>query len=249
MAEPSSEATSLIPYRPHSWGKMTVIKRYDKLPVSHLEWQRFLPQNVVISPFVKWRTESNHYGKSTLNIHCRDWCWSSNTLATWCEELTRWKRPWCWERLKAGEGGNRGWDCWMASLTQWTWVWVSSRRLWRTGKTGKLQSMGSQRVGHDSVTEQQLNKNDGISNYHILNAMSQALGAPKSCDEDFIIINFTMSLLETKASQPLNSKPSQQDCWFSTLNSHRIHPISFSKYKILSSTLRHLESFTIRWVQ
>ena len=93
------------------------------------------------------------------------------------------------------------------------------------------------------------NKNDGISNYHILNAMSQALGAPKSCDEDFIIINFTMSLLETKASQPLNSKPSQQDCWFSTLNSHRIHPISFSKYKILSSTLRHLESFTIRWVQ
>ena len=57
------------------------------------------------------------------------WCWSwnSNTLATWCEEPTHWKRPWCWERLKAGgEGDNRGWDGWMASLTQWTWVWVSS---------------------------------------------------------------------------------------------------------------------------
>ena len=57
-------------------------------------------------------------------------CWSSNTLATWCEELTHWKRPWCWERLKAGgEGGNRGW---IASLTQWTWVWASSGIWWRT---------------------------------------------------------------------------------------------------------------------
>ena len=55
------------------------------------------------------------------------WRWSSNTLATWCKEPTYWKRPWCWERLRAGgAGGNRGWDGWMASLTQWTWVWVSS---------------------------------------------------------------------------------------------------------------------------
>ena len=67
--------------------------------------------------------------KSVLNIHWKDWCWSwnSNTLATWCKELTHWKRPWCWERLKAGvEGLNRGWDSWMASLTRWTWVWASS---------------------------------------------------------------------------------------------------------------------------
>ena len=68
------------------------------------------------------------------------------------------------------------------------------------------------RVGHDLVTEQQSNKNDGINNYHILNAMSQALGAPNSYHEDFIITNFTMSLLETKASQPQNFKPSQQGC-------------------------------------
>ena len=48
-------------------------------------------------------------------------------FGTWCEELTPWKRPWCWERLKAGEeGDNRVWDGWMASLTQWTWVWVNS---------------------------------------------------------------------------------------------------------------------------
>ena len=49
--------------------------------------------------------------------------WNSNTLATWCEELTHWKRPWCLERLKVGgEGDDRGWDGWMASPTQWTWV-------------------------------------------------------------------------------------------------------------------------------
>ena len=69
--------------------------------------------------------------KSVLNVHWKDWCWSwnSNTLATWCEELTHWKRPWCWERLKAGgEGDDRGWDGWMASLTQWTWVLANSGR-------------------------------------------------------------------------------------------------------------------------
>ena len=76
------------------------------------------------------------------------WNWSSNTLATWCEELTHLKRPWCWERLKVGdEGDNGAWDGWMASPTQWTWVWASSRRWWRTGKPGMLQSTGSQRVG------------------------------------------------------------------------------------------------------
>ena len=65
-------------------------------------------------------------------------------LVTWCEEPTHWKRPWCWENLRAGgEGDDRGWDGWMASLIQWTWVWASSRRWWRTGKH-TLQSMGSQ---------------------------------------------------------------------------------------------------------
>ena len=68
-----------------------------------------------------------------------------NTLATWCKELIHWKRPWCWERLKAGgEGDDRGWDGWMASPTRWTWVWASSGSWWWTGKPGMLQSMGSQ---------------------------------------------------------------------------------------------------------
>ena len=72
---------------------------------------------------------------------------------TWCEELTHWKRPWCWKRLKSGgEGDNRGWDCWMASPTQWTRVWASSRSWWWTGRPGVLQSMGSQRVRHDWAT-------------------------------------------------------------------------------------------------
>ena len=70
------------------------------------------------------------------------------------DELTHLKRPWCWERLKAGrEGDDRGWDGWMASPIQWTWIWASSGS-WRwTGKPGVLQSLGSQRVGHNWVTE------------------------------------------------------------------------------------------------
>ena len=71
-------------------------------------------------------------------------------LATWCKELSHWKRPWCWERLKVGgEGDDRGWDSWMESLTQWTWVWASSRSWWWTGRPGVLQSMGSKRVRHE----------------------------------------------------------------------------------------------------
>ena len=71
-----------------------------------------------------------------------------------CEELTHWKRLWCWKGLGAGgKGDDRGWDGWMASLTQWTWVWVNSGSWWWTGRPGMLQFMGSQRVGHDWATE------------------------------------------------------------------------------------------------
>ena len=76
------------------------------------------------------------------------------TLATWCEELTRWKRPWCWEGLgTGGEGDDRGRDGWMASPIQWTWVWVNSESWWWTGRPGVLRFMGSQRVRHDWATE------------------------------------------------------------------------------------------------
>ena len=75
-------------------------------------------------------------------------------LANWCEELTHWRRPWCWERFKTGEEvHDRGLHGWMASLTRWTWVWVNSRSWWWTGKPGMMLSMGLQRVGYDWMTE------------------------------------------------------------------------------------------------
>ena len=75
-------------------------------------------------------------------------------LAIWCEKLTPWKRPWCWKRLQEGaEGDDRGWAGWMASPTQWMWVWVSSRSWLWTGKPGMLQSMGLQRTRHDWTAE------------------------------------------------------------------------------------------------
>ena len=93
-----------------------------------------------------------HPKRPILGVHWKDWCWSwnSNTLATWWKKLTHWKRPWCWERLRAGgEGDNTGWDDWMASVIRWTWVWVSSWSWWWTGKPGVVQSMESLRVRHD----------------------------------------------------------------------------------------------------
>ena len=67
------------------------------------------------------------------------------SMATSCEELTHWQRPWCWEGLWAGgEGDNRGWDGWMASLTWWSWVWVNFRGWWWTGRPGLPWFMGTQ---------------------------------------------------------------------------------------------------------
>ena len=81
-----------------------------------------------------------------------------------CKEMTHLKRPWCWERLRAGgEGDDRGWDGWMASLTQWTWVWVNSGSWWWIGRPGMLWFVGSQRVGHDWATELNWCANKSIS--------------------------------------------------------------------------------------
>ena len=103
---------------------------------------------------VPWTARRSN--QSILKEISLEWCWSwkSNILATWCEELTHLKRSWCWERLKAGgEGDNKRWDGWMASPTQWTWVWVNFRSWWWTGRPGMLWFMGSQRVRHDWATE------------------------------------------------------------------------------------------------
>ena len=106
---------------------------------------------------VPWTARrSNQSILKEISVHWKDWCWSwnSNILATWCKELIHLKRPWCWERLSAGgEGDDRGWDGWMASSTQWTWIWVISGSWWWTGRPGMLRFIGSQRVRHDWATE------------------------------------------------------------------------------------------------
>ena len=107
-------------------------------------------------PWTARRSNQSILKEISLDILWMDWCWSwnSNTLATWCEELTHLTRPWCWERLMVGgEGDNRGWDGLMTSPTQWTWSLVDSRSWWWTGRPVVLQFMGSQRVIHDWATE------------------------------------------------------------------------------------------------
>ena len=121
-------------------------------------WRRLLRV-----PWTAWRSNQPIPRKSVLNILFKDWCWSwsSNTLATWCEELTPWKRPWCWARLRAaGEGDYRGWDGWIVHHLDGQ-VWVSSKSWWWTGKPAVLWSMGLQRVRHDWATE--LNSTGGIT--------------------------------------------------------------------------------------
>ena len=81
-------------------------------------WRRLLRV-----PWTARRSNQSILKEISPGCHWKDWCWSwnSNTFAIWCEELTHLKRPQCWERLRAGgEGDNKGWDGWMASLTQWT---------------------------------------------------------------------------------------------------------------------------------
>ena len=101
-------------------------------------WRRLLKV-----PWTERRSNQSILKEISPEYSLEGWCWSwsSNTLATWYEEPTHWKIPWCWERLKAGgEGDSRGWDGWMASPTRLTWVWASSRNWWWTGKPGMSQS-------------------------------------------------------------------------------------------------------------
>ena len=123
------------------------VKKAERRRIDAFElwcWRRLLR--------VPWTARrSNHSilkgGCSVLGVHWKVWCWSwnSSTLASWCKELTHLQRPWRWEGLGAGgEGDDRGWDGWMASLTQWTWVWVNSGSWWWTGRPGMLQTIGSQ---------------------------------------------------------------------------------------------------------
>ena len=114
-------------------------------------WRRLLRV-----PWAAGRSNQSILREISPGCWLKYWCWgwNSNSLATLCEELTHWKRLWCWEGLGAGgEGDDRGWDGWMASPTRWTWVWINSWSWWWTGRPGVLQFMGSQRVRQNWVTE------------------------------------------------------------------------------------------------
>ena len=113
---------------------------------------------------LQWDPTSPFWRRSVLGVHWKDWCWSwnSNTLATSSEELTHWKRPWCWKGLGAGgKGDDRGWVGWMAAPTQWTWVWVNSGSWWWTGRPGVLLFMALQK----SDTTEQLNWTEGVKSH------------------------------------------------------------------------------------
>ena len=125
----------VVMYGCESW----TIKKAEHQRIDAFElwcWRRLLRV-----PWTARRSNQSILKEMNPEYYWKGWCWSwnFNTLATWCEGLTHRERLWCWERLKLeGEGDDRGWDGWMASLTLWTWVWVSSRSWWWTGKPGVL---------------------------------------------------------------------------------------------------------------
>ena len=109
----------VVMYGCESW----TIKKVECRGIDAFElwcWRRLLRV-----PWFARRSNQSILKGSALGVHWKDWCWSwnSNTLATWCKGQTHLKRPWCWEGLEVGgEGDDRGWDGWMASLTQQTWI-------------------------------------------------------------------------------------------------------------------------------
>ena len=110
----------VVMYGCESW----TVKKAQRQRIDAFElwcWRRLLRV-----PWTARRSKQSILKRSVQNILWKDWCWcwNSSTLSTSCEELSHWKRSWCWEGLRArGEGDNRGWEGWMASLTWWTWVW------------------------------------------------------------------------------------------------------------------------------
>ena len=143
---------------------------------------------------------SPSWRKSVLNIHWKDWCWSwhSDTLATSYEELTQWKRPWPWERLKVGgEGDDRGWDGGMASLIQWKWIWVNSRSWWWTGRPSMLPPWWHKELDMTEWLNWYVLNNDGwiislpwLSTLHIFLASSSVHGILQARILEWVAIPF-----------------------------------------------------------
>ena len=143
-------AFPLVMYGCESW----TIKKAERWRIDAFElwcWRRLLRV-----PWTARRSNQSILKEISPEYSWKDWSWSwnSNTLATWCEELTHLKRPWCWERLKVeGEGDDRGWDGWMASPTQRIWVWVNSGVGYGQGGLVCCSPRGRKRVRHDWATE------------------------------------------------------------------------------------------------
>ena len=152
---PSSQGYGFSMYGCESW----TIKKAECWRIDAFElwcWRRLLR--------VPWTARrANQYILKEISLEYSSeglmfWSWNSNTLAIWYKELTHLKRPWCWARLKVGrEWDDKGWDGWMASPIQWTWVWVNSRSWWWIGRPGMLQSLGSQRVDTTELNWTELN--------------------------------------------------------------------------------------------
>ena len=135
------------------WCEIWTIKKAECRRINTFElwcWRRLLRV-----PWTVSRLNQSILKEVNHEYSWKDWCcsWSSNTMFT---ETTHWKRPWCWERLKAeGEDSNRGWDGWNASPIQWTWTWANSGRWWGKVKPDMLQYMRLQRVKHNLATDYQ----------------------------------------------------------------------------------------------
>ena len=141
----------VVTYNCESW----TIQKADWWRIDAFElwcWRRFLR--------LPWRAKrSNQSILREINpeYHWKDWCWSWNTsiLVMWSEHLTHWKKSLILGKTESRKRrGIRGWDGCIASSVQWTWTWANFKRCWGTEGL-QMQSMGSQRVGHDWVTEQQ----------------------------------------------------------------------------------------------
>ena len=129
----------VVMYGCESW----TVKKGERRRIDAFElwcWRRLLRV-----PWTARKSNQSILKEISLGFLWKEWCksWNSSTLATSWEELTHWKRLWCWEGLGTrGEVDDRGWDGWMASLTRWTWVWVNSRSWQWTGRPGMLRFMG-----------------------------------------------------------------------------------------------------------
>ena len=144
----------------------------------------------------------------------------SSTLATSCEELTHRKRLWCWEEKlgAAGEGDDRRWDGWMASLTWWTWVWVYSGSWWWTGKPGELRFMGCK----EPDTTEQLNWTELNWRNHVEREPPFALhggacgrGGTASLSEEHLKLDKNLKWRGmTNRSHRMSNEPMSEQPWF-----------------------------------